>query len=98
MDTNAWPRSAIASRSPKLNWRSHSAAFAGLSREFPKHSAGWTVAAVSLRDVTIGRFGRATWLPIAAVAVVPLVTCVNVGGLLVARAVARERDTAVRTV
>lgn len=70
---------------------------ARLAREFPKHSAGWTVAAVSLRDATIGRFGRATWLLIAAVAVVLLVTCVNVGGLFVARAIARERETAVRT-
>ena len=70
---------------------------ARLAREFPTHSGGWTVTVVSLRDATIGKFGSATWLLIAAVAVVLLVTCVNVGGLLVARAVARERETAVRT-
>jgi predicted permease len=69
---------------------------ARLAREFPAHSAGWSVAAVSLRDAIIGRFARATWLLMGAVAVVLLVTCMNVGGLLVARAVARERETAVR--
>jgi putative ABC transport system permease protein len=69
---------------------------ARLAREFPTHSAGWTATAVSLRDATIGRFGRAIWLLIAAVAVVLVVTCVNVGGLLVARAVARQRESAVR--
>ena len=67
-----------------------------LARDFPAHSAGWTATAIPLRDATIGRFGRAAWLMIAAVAVVLLVTCVNVGGLLVARTVARERETAVR--
>jgi putative ABC transport system permease protein len=69
---------------------------ARLARDFPTHSARWTVTVVSLRDATIGTFGRASWLLIAAVAVVLLVTCVNVGGLLVARAIARERETAIR--
>jgi putative ABC transport system permease protein len=69
---------------------------ARLAREFPTSNGGWTVRVESLHDSIIGNFGRATWLLLAAVAVVLLVACVNVGGLLVARAVARERETAVR--
>ena len=65
-------------------------------REFPTMQGGWTVTVRSLHESIVGSFGRATWLLLAAVAVVLLVTCLNVGGLLVARAVARERETAVR--
>jgi putative ABC transport system permease protein len=69
---------------------------ARLAREYPASSAGWTVTVESLHAASIGNFGRATWLLLAAVIVVLLVTCVNVGGLLVARAVAREPERAVR--
>lgn len=69
---------------------------ARLASEFPAQSRGWTVTVKSLQDAILGRFGRAAWLLLAAVGVVLLVTCLNVGGLLVARAVSRERETAVR--
>jgi putative ABC transport system permease protein len=69
---------------------------ARLARDFPTSNGGWTVTVESLRASVIGPFGRITWLLLAAVMVVLLVTCLNVGGLLVARAVARERETAVR--
>jgi putative ABC transport system permease protein len=69
---------------------------ARLGRDFPAIHGGWTVTVESLHASVVGDFGRATWLLLAAVAVVLLVTCLNVGGLLVARAVARERETAVR--
>ena len=65
-------------------------------REFPTVYSGWTVTVESLHESVVGNFGRATWLLLAAVAVVLLVTSLNVGGLLVARAVARGRETAVR--
>jgi putative ABC transport system permease protein len=65
-------------------------------REFPTVYKGWTVTVETLHASVIGNFGRATWLLLAAVAVVLLVTSLSVGGLLVARAVARERETAVR--
>ena len=69
---------------------------ARLAREFPASNGGWTVTTESLHDSIVGNFGRATWLLLAAMAMVLLVTCLNVGGLLVARAVGRERETAVR--
>ena len=67
-----------------------------LAQDFPATNAGWTASIETLHQAIVGNFGRATWLLLAAVGVVLLVTCLNVGGLLVARAVARERETAVR--
>lgn len=69
---------------------------ARLARDFPASNRGWTVTVESMHESVVGSFGRATWLLLAAVAVVLLVACLNVGGLLVARAVRRERETAVR--
>lgn len=69
---------------------------ARLAREFPASNAGWTVTVTPLHDAVVGRFARASWLMLAAVGVVLLVACLNVGGLLIARGVARERETAVR--
>jgi predicted permease len=67
-----------------------------LAREFPATNADWTITLEPLQTAFIGDFGRATWLLLAAVVVVFLVACVNVAGLLVARAVGRERETMVR--
>jgi predicted permease len=72
------------------------AAAARLAVERPASNGGWTVTVKTLHDSVIGEFGNATWLLLAGVAVVLLVACLNVGGLLVARAVARERETALR--
>ena len=69
---------------------------ARLARDFPPQHGGWTVTVDTLHASTVGTFRRVSWMLLATVAVVLVVTCVNVGGLLVARAVARERDTAVR--
>ena len=72
------------------------AAAAGLAQRMPTSNAGWTVTVESLHSSVVGDFGKATWLLLAAVGVVLLVACLNVGGLLMARAVGRDRETAVR--
>jgi putative ABC transport system permease protein len=69
---------------------------ARLAEEFPATNAGWTVTVESLHDATVGEFGHASWLLFLVVAVVLVVACVNVGGLLAARAATRWRETAVR--
>lgn len=69
---------------------------ASLASEFPSTNAGWSATIESLHTSIVGNFGRASWLLLATVGVLLVVTCLNVGGLLVARAVARERETAVR--
>jgi putative ABC transport system permease protein len=69
---------------------------ARLGREFPIEHGGWTVTVESLHQSIVGNFGRISWLLLAAVAVVLAVTYLNVGGLLVARAIAREREMSVR--
>lgn len=69
---------------------------ARLAAETPVASAGWTARVESLHHTIVGNFGRATWLMFAAVVVVLLVACLNVGSLFMARAAARERETAVR--
>jgi putative ABC transport system permease protein len=67
-----------------------------LARDFPTSNAGWTGTIEPLLDSIVGSFARATWLLLAAVGAVLLIACLNVAGLLVARAVARDRETQIR--
>ena len=69
---------------------------ARLARDYPTSNRGWTVMVESLHESVVGGFGRATWFLLAAVTVVLIVTTLNVGGLLAARGLARERETTVR--
>ena len=67
-----------------------------LARDFPTSNAGWTATIEPLRDSVVGSFARATWLLLAAVGAVLLIACLNVAGLLLARAISRDRETLVR--
>jgi putative ABC transport system permease protein len=58
--------------------------------------AGYRVKVASLHDALLGTFHSVTLLLICAVAAVLLIACVNVANLLLVRAVAREKETAVR--
>ena len=69
---------------------------ARLGQQFPIEHGGWTVTVESLHESIVGNFARISWLLLAAVAVVLAVTYLNVGGLLVARGIAREREMLVR--
>jgi putative ABC transport system permease protein len=69
---------------------------AGIAREHPQHMTGYGVNVVPLhRDLTAHVRPLFTVL-LAGVIVVLLITCVNLANLLLARAVAREREMSVR--
>src|SRR5206468_567961 len=66
-----------------------------LAEQFPDTNAGRTFQVRSLRP-NVGNVGSKLWLLLGAVGLVLLVACVNVASLLVARAVSRERELAMR--
>lgn len=67
-----------------------------LGRDFPATNADKGIVAVNLRDALVGSFRRQLLLLQAAVALVLVVACVNAGGLLLAQAIRRRREFAVR--
>jgi predicted permease len=73
-------------------------AFTGrsLAAQYPKANAGLTLKAKSLRRDVVGDTGSTLWLLLGAVGVVLLIACVNIASLLLARAVSREREVAMR--
>lgn len=69
---------------------------AGLGREFPKENGDRGFIANSLRDDLLGEFGRQLVLLQGAVLLVLVVACFNCLCLLIARAIQRRREFAVR--
>ncbi len=68
-----------------------------LARTYPASNDGWTTTVVPLLDQTVGGLRPALGLLLAGVAVLFLMTLVNVANLLLAQALARERELALRT-
>ncbi len=65
-------------------------------RRDPASRQNYTAKVNGIRDLTTRDLKPILWLLFAAAILLLLITCANVGGLLLARSVARARETAVR--
>jgi len=67
-----------------------------IARDDPQHHRAYTAVLLGLRDFVAKSIRPVLLLLFGAAALLFLITCANVAGLLVARAVGRARETAIR--
>lgn len=68
-----------------------------LAKQYPNTNDGITFAPHRLQEELVRNVRSTLWLLLGAVSLVLLIACVNVASLLLARAVSRERELAIRT-
>jgi predicted permease len=86
------PGATFASAQSELSLIGHQ-----LAKQYPDSNDGINIAPHPLQEELVRNVGSTLWLLLGAVSMVLLIACVNVASLLLARAVSRERELAIRT-
>jgi putative ABC transport system permease protein len=67
-----------------------------LTEKYPDSNTGKNVAVTRMRDEMVSNFRLMLWVMLAAVGVLLLIACANLANMLLAKAVARTREIAIR--
>ncbi|HET6955485.1 MAG TPA: ADOP family duplicated permease [Vicinamibacterales bacterium] len=68
-----------------------------LERDYPKENTGWGATVDPLQEILVRNVRTSLVMLLAAVALVLLIACANVGNLLFARSLGRSKELAIRT-